>query len=170
MFLALINSINTYNTFILFLIEFITFDIDLRVINKPINVNATSIKPETESDFINRVMQIYKQRTDLGYSIAANCAYITFFTNDSGCIQNYVIGTNYSDEVLKVYKADAESSPWCSSRLDVHWKDNSEIDVIGEELTEDKLKELYNKYRPYYCDIYLKNGIHYNRMYVCKGE
>jgi hypothetical protein len=135
----------------------------------PINVNATIIKPENETGFINRVMQIYKQRTELGYSIAANWAYITFFTNDNGRIQNYAIGTNYGDKVINVYKATVNNQPWCS-RLDVCTQDNYIVDTIGEKLTEDRLKEIYNKYHPYYCDIYLKNGVHYNRIYMCKGE
>lgn len=135
----------------------------------PIDITATIIKPETESDFINRVMQIYKQRTELGYGIAANWAYITFFTNDD-CIQNYVIGTNYHiEKVINVYKATVDNQPWCS-RLNVCTHDDYIVDTIGEELTEDKLKEIYNKYHPYCCDIYLKNGIHYNRMFICKGE
>ena len=136
----------------------------------PINVNATIIKPETETNFINRIMKIYKQRTELGYDIAADWAYITFFTKDNGSIQNYVIGTNYHiDKVINVYKATVNSQPWCD-RLDVYTQDNYIVYTIGEKLTEDKLKEIYNKYHPYYCDIYLKNGVHYNRIYMCKGE
>ena len=136
----------------------------------PIDVNATIIKTETESNFINRIMKIYKQRTELGYGIAADRAYITFFTKDNGCIQNYVIGTNYHiDKVINVYKATVNSQPWCD-RLDVYTQDNYIVYTIGEKLTEDKLKEIYNKYYPYYCDIYLKNGVHYNRIYMCKGE
>ena len=83
-----------------------------------------------------------------------------------------MIGTNYCDKVINVYKADVDNYLY-SNRLGLTVKSQGEytiVDTIGEELTEDKLREIYNKYHPYHCDIYLKNGVHYNRMYVCKGE
>lgn len=134
----------------------------------PVDITRKVILHENEFDFINRIQRIYKERTEKGYSMAARYCYITFFTQaEDGRIQNYVIGTDFNSRIFRIYPALPDeiwyNSVWITPLM------SETAEEIGEELTYGKLREIYHKYHPCCCDIYLKNGVHYRRMYV-EGE
>lgn len=139
-----------------------------------INLSACKYTHFTQDEFLNYVKTTWESHQDYKHKLMCYNEPITFFTEPvNGVANNYTIAVNsnqnrkwdepvnYND--IKLYRRTlTKDNSYRTNYYNTHYTD--EIEEIGA-LTDDKIINIYNRYKPCYLDLYLENGIHYQRVF-----